>query len=363
MKIGIDISQIAYRGTGVSRFTRGLVDAILKYDKNNEWVFFFSSLRKQLDYDLKLKIKNRGLQINDYPYPSKLLTLLWNKFHIFKIDSLIKNLDWLITSDWTEPPSNYKKATIVHDLVYKRFPETLSSIIRKNQERKLQFVKKESKVIFADSISTKKDLITFLEVDENKITVNYPGVSIIKTDTAFDQKTLKKHGINKKFILSVGKIEPRKNIQMLIDSYMELSLKDIDLVIVGEYGWGPHIKKYDNIKYLGYLDDKELFSLYKKSLCFVYPSIWEGFGYPIIEAMASETPVATSNTSSMKEISNNAALLFNPYKKAEIKIAINKLINDSNLRKDLVKKGIINCQKFTWKNYYNKLITQLEITK
>src|SRR3990167_11375676 len=198
MKIGIDISQIAYRGTGVSRFTRGLVDAILKHDKNNEWVFFFSSLRKQLDYDLKLKIKNRGLQINDYPYPSKLLTLLWNKFHIFKIDSLIKNLDWLITSDWTEPPSNYKKATIVHDLVYKRFPETLSSIIRKNQNLKLKHVRKESKVIFADSLSTKNDLISLLEIPENKIIVNYPGVHIIETDGDFDLNILQKNR-NKKF--------------------------------------------------------------------------------------------------------------------------------------------------------------------
>ncbi len=360
MKIGIDISQTAYRGTGVGRFTRGLIDAILKYDKNNDWVFFFSSLRKQLDYDLKLKIKNKGFQINDYPFPPKLLTLLWNKVHIFKIDKLIKNLDWFISSDWTEPPSNYKKATIVHDLVYKRFPETLSPIIRKNQEKKLNFVKKESRVIFADSISTKKDLITFLEVDENKITVNYPGVNIIKTDTVFDQKTLKKYSINKKFILSAGKIEPRKNIQMLIDSFTELNLNHLNLIVVGEYGWGPNIKKYENVKYLGYVKDEELFSLYKSSLCFIYPSLWEGFGYPIIEAMASKTPVATSNTSSMEEISDNSTLLFNPFKRPEIQDAILKLVNDENLRKDLIKKGIKTSQSFTWQNYYNKLIDKLE---
>ncbi len=362
MKIGIDISQIAYKGSGIERFTTGLIQSILTFDKNNEWVFFFSSLRNQLDYDIKTQIQNKGFQIKDYPFPPTLLTLLWNKLHMFKIDNLIKGLDWLITSDWTEPPSSFKKATIVHDLVYKRFPETLSSIISKNQNLKLNHVRKESKIVFADSESTKNDLISFLGIQDNKITVNYPGVHFTTTNNEFDKKTLNKFNITNKFILSVGKIEPRKNIQMLIDAYIELDLNSIDLVIVGDYGWGPHIKKYDNIKYLGYLDDKELFSLYKKSLCFVYPSIWEGFGYPIIEAMASETPVATSNTSSMKEISNNSTLLFNPYKKAEIKIAINKLINDSNLRKDLIKKGIINCQKFTWKNYYNKLITQLEIT-
>lgn len=360
MKIGIDISQVAYKGTGVSRFTRGLVEAVLKYDNNNEWVFFFSSLRKQLDYDLKLKIKNRGLQINDYPYPSKLLTFLWNKFHIFKIDNLIKNLDWFITSDWTEPPSSYKKATIVHDLVYKRFPETLSPIISKNQERKLNIVKKESKAIFADSISTKKDLISYLDIEEYKITVNYPGVNIIKTDTTYDQKTLKKYDLNKKFILSVGKIEPRKNIQMLIDSFIDLNLRQLDLVVVGEYGWGPNIKNFENVKYLGYVEDKELFSLYKSSLCFIYPSLWEGFGYPIIEAMASKTPVATSNISSMKEISDNSTLLFNPFNKSEIQNAIYKLVNDENLRKNLIRKGTNTFQKFTWQNYYNKMINKLE---
>jgi len=360
MKIGIDISQIAFKGSGIERFTSGLIKTILKYDKNNEWIFFFSSLRNQLDYDIKTQIQNKGFQIKDYPFPPTLLTLMWNKLHLFKIDNLIKNLDWLITSDWTEPPSSFKKATIVHDLVYKRFPETLSSIISKNQNLKLKHVRKESKVIFADSLSTKNDLISLLEIPENKIIVNYPGVHIIETNEDFDLNILKKNNINNRFILSVGKIEPRKNIQMLIDAYIELDLSSIDLVIVGDYGWGPHIKKYDNIKYLGYLDDKELFSLYKKSLCFIYPSIWEGFGYPIIEAMASKTPVATSNTSSMKEISNNAALLFNPYKKIEIKNSINKLINHPDLRKDLIRKGIINAQKFTWKNYYINLISTLE---
>lgn len=360
MKIGIDISQIAYRGTGIERFTSGLIKSIITNDKNNEWIFFFSSLRNQMDYEIKKLIQKKGFQIKDYPFPPTLLAFLWNKLHIFKIDNLLQNLDWFISSDWTEPPSNFKKATIVHDLVYKRYPETLNSLISKNQNLKLNIVKNESKIIFTDSASTKNDLTSYLNISKDKILVNYPGVNITETNTEFNEKVIRKFSLNKKYILAVGKIEPRKNIQMLIDAYNELNLDSVDLVIVGEYGWGPHIKKYSNVKYLGYVDDKELFSLYKKSLCFVYPSIWEGFGYPIIEAMASGTPVASSNTSSMKEISNDSALLFNPYNKSEIKSVISKLINDSNLRRELVKKGLINSQKFTWKNYYNKMITNLE---
>jgi len=363
MKIGIDISQAVYRGSGVGRFTIGLIDCILKYEKNHDWVFFFSSLRNQLDYEIKLKIKNKGFQIYDYPFPPTVLSFLWNKYHKFKIDHFLKNLDWFISSDWTEPPSSFKKATIVHDLVYKRFPETLDPLIVKTQDKKLQHVRAESKIIFADSISTKKDLVNFLNIREDKIVVNYPGVNVLRTKKEFDVATLKKFNINKQYIISVGKIEPRKNIQRLIDSFINLDIRNLELIIVGEYGWGPNIKSSKNIRYLGYIQDAELFSLYKSSLFFIYPSLWEGFGYPVIEAMASATAVATSNTSSLKEISQQSTLLFNPYKISEIQETIKKLVYDEPLRKELVKKGLITYRQFTWKNYYNTLIQKLEFFK
>ncbi len=363
MRIGIDVSQSIYKGTGVGRFTKGLINSILKYENKNEWFFFFSSLRSQLDYNLKVKIKNKKFQIYDYPFPPTFLSLLWNKFHTFKIDNLLKNLDWFISSDWTEPPSSYKKATIVHDLVYKRFPETLDPLIVKTQDRKLRHVSRETDVIFADSYSTKKDLVNFLGIDQNKITVNYPGVNILKTDREFDENVLKKFNINRKYILSVGKIEPRKNIQRLIDAFININSAELDLLIVGEYGWGPKVASFKNVRYLGYVEDKDLFSLYKSSLFFVYPSLWEGFGYPIVEAMASDIPIATSNTSSLKEIAGGSAKLFNPYKTAEIQEAIKNLIHDEALRKELIKKGSVSYQKFTWKNYFNNLINKLESIK
>ena len=363
MRIGIDISQSAYKGTGVGRFTKDLISSILKYEKSNEWIFFFSSLRNQLDYDMAQQIKDKEFKIYDYPFPPTLLSYLWNKFHIFKIDNLLKNLDWFITSDWTEPPSSFKKATIVHDLVYKRFPETLDSLIIKTQEERLIHVQKESNLIFVDSISTKNDLKRFIDIDDSKIIVNYPGVKIIKTEYEFDIKTLKKYKLNRKYILSVGKIEPRKNIQRLIDSFLNLNLKEIDLVIVGEYGWGPKIKQYENIKYLGFVSDKELFSIYKSSLFFIYPSLWEGFGYPVIEAMASGVPVGTSNTSSLIEIAKGSALTFNPYDTTEIAQTLEKLLLDETLRKDLIKKGKETYKKFTWENYYKTLIISLENIK
>lgn len=361
MKIGIDISQSAYKGTGVGRFTRGLIDSILTFEKKNEWFFFFSSLRNQLDYKIKLKIKSEGYQIYDFPFPPSLLSLVWNKYHKFKIDYLLKDLDWFISSDWTEPPSSYKKATIVHDLVYKRFPETLHPLITKTQDKKLEHVRAESKIIFADSLSTKRDLVNFLNIDKNKIVVNYPGVNIIKTKKDFDEKTLKKFNIKKRYLLTVGKIEPRKNIQRLIDAFVNLNIENLELIIVGEYGWGPNIKSFRNVKYLGYAEDNELFSLYKSALFFIYPSLWEGFGYPIIEAMSLGTAVATSNTSSLKEISQNSALLFNPYKINEIQEAIKKLVYDKTLREKLQKNGLRTSEKFTWENYHNTLVNKLEI--
>ncbi|MFH1827404.1 MAG: glycosyltransferase family 1 protein [bacterium] len=363
MKIGVDISQIAYKGTGVSRFTKGLIDTILEYDKNNEWLFFFSSLRNQLKYEIAKNIKKKGFKILDFPFPPIFLSFLWNKHHIFKIDNLIKNLDWLITSDWIEPPSNFKKATIVHDLIYKRFPETLDSLIIKTQNKRLGHVKKESNLIFADSQSTKNDLINLMNIEDKRIVVNYPGVKILKTELDFDKQTLKKYQLNKTYVLSVGKIEPRKNIQRLIDAFLGLSLQNVELVIIGEYGWGPKIKKYENIRYLGYVNDNELFSIYKSSLFFVYPSLWEGFGYPVIEAMASGKAVATSNTSSLSEIVQDAALTFNPYKTSEIQHAIKTLLENKALREELVIKGKNTYKKFTWEDYYKTLIANLNTIK
>lgn len=356
MRIGIDISQVAYSGTGVARFTEGLIKAICRYDDQNEWVFFFSSLRNSFNRELKKNIENKNFKLVRYRFPPTLLSWLWNKLHFFDVEKLIGNADWFITSDWTQPPSVSKIATVVHDLVFMRYPETQPELIKNTQKNRLNWVVKETSIIFADSYATKKDLIEMLELSKSRIKVNYPGVEIKKPDSSAIKKTLAKFQLSKPFILTVSKIEPRKNLSRLIEAYEKLQNKNIDLVVVGQEGWGKELKVTAGVRLLGYISDDELACLYASCLVFVYPSIWEGFGYPVVEAMRLGAPVCCSDTSSLSEIGQDAALLFNPLKTEEIKQALQKMITSPDLRKSYSSKGKKRSEQFNWKSYYEEMI-------
>ncbi|MGB9707245.1 MAG: glycosyltransferase family 4 protein [Microgenomates group bacterium] len=368
MKIGIDISQIVYQGSGVSRFTQGLTNAILKYDKKNRWFFFFMGLRKTLDPDLEGKILTSSHRLFKLPIPPTLSSIFFNHWHnFFKFLTFnfkfLTFLDWFIASDWAEIPLKTKKATIVHDLVYLRFPETVHPKIKKTQEKRLYWVKKEANIIFADSHSTKKDLINFLKINPERIVVNYPGIDVFQPTKNTIANTLKKYNLtNKKFILTVSKIEPRKNLQRLILAFDQLKIKDLKLIIVGSQGWGKIINQNNqnkNIKFLGYISDTELYSLYSSCLFFVFPSIWEGFGYPLIEAMTLGAASCCSNSSSLKEIANGASLFFDPFSINDIALKLNLMIKNEKLRNALIQKGIKNAKKFNWEKYYKKMINVL----
>lgn len=364
MKIGIDISQIIYEGTGVSRFNEGLLDAILQYDTENKWVFFFSSFRRKMKEKLLQKIYIRKQSFVQWKLPQAALSFLWNDLHIFP-PHFTGKLDWFITSDWTEPPKNTKKATVVHDLVFKKYPETVHPKILSTQQKRLKWVSRESDVIFADSKSTASDLQKYYSAHPDRIVLNYPGVTVTHKDldTKEIPAILEKYKITPPFIFTVGKIEPRKNIERLIKAYkMLLAEQNLpELVIAGMEGWNSTIDQDENIKYIGFISDRELAALYKSALCFVMPSIYEGFGYPVLEAMTYGCPVATSNTSSLAELAEDgAALTFDPFHTESIADALHSLVTDANLRQELRIKGLEKSETFTWKRYMDTLLTTLK---
>ncbi len=364
MKIGIDISQIVYKGTGVARFTEGLVNGILEHDSKNEWTFFFSS-RQELPITIESNINSKGQKLIKWPIPPRILSVLWNDFHsVGSIINPANNLDWFITSDWTEPSLNVNKATIVHDLVFKKYPETVHETILKTQQKRLDWVSKESKIIFADSQSTASDLKEYYDIGK-KVVVNYPGVDTpMRMDSNFITEIKSNFRIPKEFILTVGKLEPRKNLERLIKAYTMLQKKHKNLpalVIVGMQGWDTDIEKHDDIILPGYVNDEILTALYQSALCFAYPSIYEGFGYPVVEAMSNECPVITSNNSSLAELAtNNAALTFDPFKTEDIASKLETIITNQKLRKDLIDKGKLKAREFTWKNYVATLLKSFE---
>lgn len=362
MKIGIDISQISYAGTGVARFTEGLVQTILEHDSMNTWIFFYSSLRNSLNLNLKKKIRLTKHKCIEYKLPPFILTLLWNTLHRIPIEAFLGKLDFFISSDWTEPPTMCKKMTVIHDLAFMRYPETVHPTILINQRKRLHWVIKESKFIIADSVATKNDLLRYFTYDKNHIYVIYPGVNENGSKNIDIRNILTKYRLNKPFIFTVGKIEPRKNLKRLLIAYNKLRTNQTlpDLVIAGQKGWEKESELLplvtDRIHFLGHIPDTELASLYRSCLFFIYPSLWEGFGYPVIEAMKYNAPVATSNSSSLAEIANDSALLFDPLNVDSITNSMKQLIENKNLRLNLQKKGTIRAQDFTWKNYYQQLI-------
>lgn len=378
MIITIDISQIVYN-TGVSRYTRELVRHLLRIDKKNHYKLFAGTFRAKRQVELfaeELRDENLDFDLIIKNFPPKLAQLVWNKWHIFPIENFVGKTDIFHTSDWTQPPIyppndlvHTKKITTVHDLTPLLFPEYHEQSLITNFKRNLKLIEKECSQIICVSQSTKNDLLKFINFDENNISVIYNGVvesfnvGAIGQSRLLDKiaKTKQKFGINKKYLLSVATLEPRKNIKLLVQAFQKLNLPDYQLVLSGKYGWGDNNLPQDkNVIYTGFVDDCDLPSLYCGAEAFVYPSLYEGFGLPVLESVACGTPVITSNVSSLPEIVGDAGILINPKNLDELAQAIQKLLTSEKLRKNLSAKALAQASKFTWEKCARQTLRSYE---
>lgn len=176
MKIGIDISQLAYANTGVANYLQNLLQNLLAVDEQNEYILFYSSLRRNLDEQLIKSLINSRVHLKKFRFPPTLLDLLWNRLHIAPIEWFVGDIDIFITSDWTEPPAKKaKKLTILYDLIVYKYPQESASKIIKTQKSKLKWVRREAEVILCISQSTKKDAMEILNIEESRLHVIYPG--------------------------------------------------------------------------------------------------------------------------------------------------------------------------------------------
>lgn len=352
MKIGIDISQTAFQGSGVCRYMENLVTALVTHDGTNDYIFFFSSLRQRPSQRIKDAIgKHKLVQLR---LPPTVLDLIWNRLHIVPIETFTGDLDLFISSDWTEPPvRTAKKITIIHDVMLYRYPETLNTQIVEVQKRRLNWVKKESTMVVCDSNTTLEDVHEFLGIDRSKLCVVYPAVKLFSAQVTSTEKP---------FIFSIGKQEPRKNIQRLVNAFHSISDDSIELRIAGSDGWGKDLKlpHDERIKNIGFITDLDLSKFYQTALCLVYPSLYEGFGYPVIEAMLSGCPVITSNSSSLKEIAGDSALLVDPTSEESLAKAIQTVLHNKSLRKELIIKGKKRAQNFSLEQFANHMLSVIK---
>lgn len=359
MKIGIDISQIVYTGTGIARYTKNLVASLS--DLGVDLHLFGAAFNRltQLNQLYDASIKNSRTTKYFYPIPPKLLHILWNRWHTFSVDHLIKPVDIFHTSDWTEPPTRFPKLTTIHDLVVYKYPHYLPQQIIETQKSKLAWVKRECATVIADSMSTKADIVAILGIPDSKIHVVPLGI-----DSSFSPPTKEerlrvqeKYALRKEYFLCVGTREPRKNLQMVIDAFSQIKNKNMELVIVGNFGWGTDTQVTNDVRVLGYVPDTDLPALYAQSIAFVYPSLYEGFGLPVLEALACGALVITSNTGSLKEIGEKIVIRVDPQNSGDIAEKM-KYANSLNFRKrDAL---LLLSQKytkgFTWKKTAEKTI-------
>jgi glycosyltransferase involved in cell wall biosynthesis len=343
MRIGIDISQVIY-GTGVSSYTKNLVRALLAQDKENEYVLFGGSLRRKKELEAFVSDLKGNVENKIYPIPPTLADFLWNRLHILKIERLLGQLDVFHSSDWSQPPTKAFKVTTVHDLVPLRFPRLSHSRIVSAHKARLERIKKEVDVVIVPSLASKEDLMS-IGVAEEKIRVIPEAPSpIFKSAKKSEIENLKrKHRIKKGYLLAVG-IGPRKSTERIIEAYEKVRAGlNLKLVIIGH----PYkkIEQKRGVIFTGHIEEEQMPVYYSGAEALVYPSIYEGFGLPILEAFACKTPVITSNVSSLPEVAGDAAELVDPFDADSIAEGIK---NGLNRRKSLIKKGLKRVKEFSW---------------
>lgn len=259
-----------------------------------------------------------------------------------------------------------KTITSVHDFSFLIHPDW-HPVERRNYITKMIFKGIErSDHIITGSNFTKAEIMKYAGCNPDLISVIYHGVDH-KMFKVYPQAELENFRIHfnlpDKFLLFVGSIEPRKNLLKLLHaykSYIDTNPDAVPLILVGFQGWkNSEIMKMVNslnekVRYLGYLSDRELAYIYNLATIFIYPSLYEGFGIPPLEAMACGTPVITSSVSSIPEVCGEAVLYVNPQDESDLKQKIELLITQEDLRESLIQKGLNHCQKFTWENSAQK---------
>lgn len=356
MKIGIDISQAQYPGTGVGNYTSNLTSTLLNLKTDHQIILLGFSLRGQQPLkDLANQVKT---PLKLYPIPQSIGTVLFNKIRLPHLETFTGKLDVFHSSDWLQPKTAAFKVTTIHDLTTILYPKHHDQTIISNHANRLRLVKNEVDLIIADSHSTKNDIAKHLEINPDKVQVVHlapdPIYNNFASQSASYQSTqiskIKKKYQLEKYILNVGTNEPRKNKQRIIKAVNQLNKKykkPIQLALAGGLGWGEQSKsaQSNHIKQLGFVPTQDLPALYAGASAFVFPSLYEGFGLPVLEAMAIGTPVVTSNRGSLEEVAGSAAIRVNPLSTKDISLGIKKALSN---RERLISLGKTQSKKFSW---------------
>ncbi len=349
MQILIDATPLLLRSAGVKNYTYYWIQSLWEQARNDR-ISTFPALTRLGPLNHESSIAGpaqtyvhlgRVFTANRVP---ALPVLRWSMpaADVFHVSNLIRH-----------PPKRLKLTATIYDMTCRLMPELHTAANIQADENLARNVLGKASRLIAISENSRQDAVRLLNLDAERIEVIYPGVP----EVYFGAQA---RPSERPYVLYVGAIEPRKNVDTLLDAWESFRLRgDFDLIIAGASGWAAE-KTLDRltaakprgsgVRYLGYVPEDELPGLTAGASAFVYPSLYEGFGFPVAQAMAAGVPVITSNTSCMPEVAGGGALLVDPRSAAEIQSALEKLLTSSELRQELAAAGMARAQtEYRWK--------------
>lgn len=360
MKIGFDISAQSLPRSGVGQYQHQLIRHLLKIDSKNEYLLYGFNVRNRKRLEA-VRFDAPHCETRVIPIPQRLITLSWLAFRAPALDRIVKGCDIYHVSEISIPPvRNAKRVAFVHDLTTLLFPQfhvPTNVFVHRQRFKRLD----EVDAILTNSETTKRDIIDQLRIRPEKIYVTPLGADESfkpLADEAVDP-VLVRLGIQNSYLLFVGTLEPRKNVETLIVAFNELKAKDHiphQLVLAGQKGWlsEPILRAIEASPYrsdivqTNYLEEGDLPALMNGADVFVYPSFYEGFGLPVLEAMQCGTPVVTSTVSSLPEVGGDACLYADPHSAEDLTDRIRMVLHSADLRKSMSEKGIEQSKRFSW---------------
>lgn len=374
MNILLGTDSIKYPLTGIGRYALELANGLASSDNINK-LYCYSKGHlhpyHKLSFNPSIALKLSRNLLKSIP----LLHLLRQLYHrtdniLFRYKTRRAKINLYHSPNFLLLKSRIPSIATIHDLSFIHYPDFHPKHRVAYLQRNLPQTIKRAAHLITDSTYIRDEIMDYYNVKPEKISTIPLGVSSLfsprsKTET---MTTLQKHHLRHgQYFLSVATVEPRKNLSTLLKSFLQLPLeyqREYPLVLVGGSGWlnsdlhrrVATLQEQGLIKYLGYLPDSELYDIYASARVFALPSIYEGFGLPILEAMASGIPVLTSNASSIPEVSSDAAILVNPHDHNQITYHLKRLCEDDTLCTEMTKKGLENAKQYTWEACVQKTV-------
>ncbi len=374
MRIGLDYTAAVQQSAGIGRYCRELVGALAVLDRENTYTLLVGGRpsAEALERARQRFSGHPNFRLRPVPLSERWLNRIWHRLRLpLYVEAFTGPLDLFHSTDFTLPPVRRAKTVLqVHDLSFLRTPQHAEPSLQRYLQQVVPRSVRRADLVLADSQHTKQDLVALLGVAPERIMVVLAGVEARfrrVTDEAQLEQVRQRYGLSQPFILGLGTLEPRKNFAGLISAYAALRARQDtphQLVIGGRKGWlyqgifdrVAELGLEEQVRFLGFVADEDLPALYTLADVFAFPSFYEGFGIPILESMACETPVVASNASSLPEVVGEAGLMVSPEDTEALAQALGQALRDAPLRRTLISRGQEQARRFTWERAAQQLL-------